>query len=160
MAGTIRTLIGLLALALTLMIPAAAQAQTTVPPGQAEGDQYFETVPDGKGNRSPDRSKTPDEVLTPEQVEELESLGDDGLAAAAFAAATSPDGAPAAGKKGGSGGSDGDAKNDVPAASIDPSGGAVPSKDGLGGFLWVILAATGLAGLIFALMRLRSGGGT
>lgn len=121
--------------------PAVSGAQrTTVPPGASEGDQYFEVIPDGTGNSSPDGSKgaedaVADGVLTPQQLAELRELGPDGEAVARAAAQTAPRvGGKKAGSSSGSGGSDGDGNGALVAGEVRPP------EDGLGGlFPWILI---------------------
>jgi hypothetical protein len=161
--------------ALLLALPAAASAQRiTVPPGGSEADQYSETIPDGKGNSTPDHSRDPSDALSPGQISRLEQLGEQGLAAAASAAATAPgesgdgSGSGSGGARGeGSGGGNGDGgdraggegggseADGADAGAIDAAGAV--SRDGLGGLLWVLLIATAIGGGIYALLRRRAG---
>jgi hypothetical protein len=145
----------LIAVALVLLLPAPASAQSiNVPPGQSEADQYFEVVPEGTGNKSLDNSAEPGEVLTPSQIAELEGLGEDGSAAAQTAAATAP------GDSGGGGkGGDGSGRG-AGSAEISAAGGVAPSRDGLGGMLWLVMAGTAAAVGGYAIARRRSRGGS
>jgi hypothetical protein len=159
----ILTLLSACLLAAVLALPGAALAQgTSVPPGNSEADQYFETVPDGKGNKSLDNSKDPADVLTPKQLAALEALGEDGITAAQLAAATAPDeggsggggkgGKAGVGSAGGDGGADSAGGED---GTLTPAA-AAPSRDGLGGLLWVIVIGVTVAGGTYALVRARA----
>ncbi len=150
MARFLTTICALAAATFALALPAAALGQsTTVPPGQSEADQYFETVPDGKGNKSLDNTKPPGEVLTDEQIAALEQLGEEGTAAAQLAAATEPDGAGKEGSGGGSAGGGGDETGATSSASV------APGREGLGGWLWVILIGAVVAVGTYVLVRRR-----
>lgn len=116
-----------------------------VPPGQSEADQYFETVPDGSGNKSLSGSTKPSDVLSDKQIAALEGLGKDGKAAAEIAAATGPDGAGAEAS-----GSDG-----VAEAALAPSTSVAPSDEGLGWWLWLILIGAAVAVGTYVLARSR-----
>ncbi len=158
--GRILTLLSACLLAAVLALPGAALAQgISVPPGNSEADQYFETVPDGKGNKSLDNSKDPADVLTPKQLAALEALGADGIAAAQLAAGTAPDeGGSGGGSKGGTAGAGG-AGNDGSVAGEDgtlTAAAAAPSREGLGGLLWVIVIGVTVAGGSYALVRARA----
>ncbi len=141
----------LIATALALILPASTAAQSiNVPPGNSEADQYFETVPDGEGNKSLDSTKEPSDVLTPRQIAELEALGEDGAAAAQIAAATAPDGV---GKAGGGAATGGTPDEDgVSSASV------ATSREGLGGLLWVFLIAVAVVAGIYVVVRRRRAG--
>ena len=155
---------------IALLVPASAAAQrTTVPPGQSEADQYFETVPDGKGDSSLDTGGKPSDALSESELAALERLGGDGAVAAQLAAATNPVGAgatarPAAGDGDGSAGAPdaGGAADEggSPDAEQGPAAGAAlalaPSRDGLGWLLWLLMLATAAALLAFAVMRRRT----
>ena len=146
----------LIALALAVLLPASAVAQSiNVPPGQSEADQYFEVVPDGTGNKSLDNSAEPADVLTPAQIAELEGLGEEGIAAAETAAASAP------GKPGGGKGGQGDVSGAGSGSAAAGLAGAVaPSRDGLGGMLWLVLVGTAAAVGGYAIARRRSRGGS
>ena len=145
----------LIAVGLAVLLPGSAAAQSiNVPPGQSEADQYFEVVPDGTGNKSLDNSAEPSEVLTPAQIAELEGLGEDGAAAAQTAAATAP------GDSGGGKGGQGDASGaGSGSAEAGLAGAVAPSRDGLGGMLWLVLVGTAAAVGGYAIARRRSRGG-
>lgn len=110
------------------LLPAQAQGQgVVVPPGNSEATQYFESVPNVKGNSSPDTQRALTEgVLTPAQIEALQKKGPDGAAAAQSAVATGP-----------------------------PTPGGEPDKEGLGTFFPLILIASAIAALALALRRWR-----
>ena len=146
----------LIATALALILPGSAAAQSiNVPPGQSEADQYFEVVPDGTGNKSLDNSAEPADVLTPNQIAELEGLGEDGAAAAQIAAATAP--TDSSGGQGGQGDASGGGSG---SAEAGVAGAVAPSRDGLGGMLWLVMAGTAAAVGGYALARRRSRGGS
>lgn len=164
-----RALLTLLpALAALAILPAVAlAAPSIVPPGNSEADQYAETVPGAEGNKPPDSGRPPEDVLTPSQIDELGEQGADGEAAAALAAATAPEGggsgsgsAGSAGEPGESGGAGGDSEGGSAVGSTSTPTAAVPSEDGLGFVLWIVLAA-GLAGAAaYVAARRRSFHGT
>ena len=144
----------MLAVALLALLASAAVsfAQTVVPPGNSEADQYFEATPDATGDKSIDGSRSAEDVLTPKQLAELEALGPDGAAAAALAAGT----APSAETLGAGEGED-------PAAegSAAPAGSAalITDRQGMGAWLWVIVAASAFIALGFGVARWRARGG-
>ncbi len=125
-------------------------ASVTVPPGQSEADQYFETVPDGSGNSSLDSAGRPRDALSKGQIAALEELGEDGVAAAEIAGATAPDGA-------GTGAPADIAPEGSTAAT--PAASASSSSEGLGSWLWVIVIGTVLAVATFVAVRWRRSAG-
>lgn len=137
-----------MAFALILLVaPATAPGQSlTVPPGNSEADQYFEATPDATGDKSIDGSRSPDEVLSARQLAELEALGADGVAAAALAAGT----APRAGT--GEGGST-DQGGGGPNAGAAALGG---DEQGMGRWLWLIVAVGAISALAYGGARLRA----
>ena len=132
-------------------LPSLAFGQTVVPPGNSEADQYFEATPDATGDKSLDGSREPADVLTPNQLAELEALGPDGAAAAALAASTAPSAASS------SAGSDAEANG-----ATAPSGQAATlsaDSQGMGTWLWVIIVVSAVAGLAIGAVRWRARGG-
>lgn len=149
----------LLASALVVLATAApAWAGNTVPPGNGEADQYAETVPGAGGNETPDGSQQPDDVLPSSQVDDLEDAGANGAGLAAFIAATAPGGKSGAGASGGGGSGSGSERGDGSGsgeAGVPPVAAqtTIPSEDGLGAALWVIVALAAAGGLGFAAWR-------
>lgn len=145
----------LAALAATLLLAGAAQAQTNVPPGNGEADQYAETVPGAGGNETPDGSKDPNDVLPSDQVEDLQNGGDDAAGVAAFTAATAPDDG-SAGSKGGSSSSSepGDgSKGGSGTPSVAAADNPIPPQDDLGPWLWIIIGVSAALAVGFAVGR-------
>lgn len=130
-------------LLLALVLPGSAVAASiTVPPGNSEADQYFETVPGSSGGRSPDTSKTAEDAvregrLTAATLRALERRGEVGQAVADVVAQTGPPG----GKAGGSG---------LGAAAFE-----APDKQGLGALFPIILVATAVGAVAYAVGRRR-----
>ena len=79
-----------------LLVPTAAQAKVTVPPGATEGDQYFEEAPNGGGSSSVDKgggsggSSGSSGGQSVAATQSLDQLGPDGKAAADLANANRP----------------------------------------------------------------------
>ncbi len=141
--------------------------QTTAPPGQSEVDQYAETVPGACGDQTPgsddgsggggSAGSDDDSAIPPATLDELESLGADGQAAAALAQANSPNNRQGT-EAGGSSGAGGAAADDGPSnlsAVVDAVTGS-DDGDGLGALLPLILAAIAGAGLAFVFLRRRA----
>ncbi|MGI9557135.1 MAG: hypothetical protein ACR2N5_04250 [Solirubrobacterales bacterium] len=140
---------------MALLAPAATLGQSiTVPPGNSEADQYFEVTPDATGDKSTDGSRTPEEVLTENQLAALQELGVDGESAAALAAQTAPV-APAG--DGASGGAGGDEATDESGEVIVAQ--AATGREGMGAWLWVIIAASAIVAAAIGVARWRSAGG-
>ena len=147
-----RTLIRLspLLVAVGIALPSSSLAQQTIaPPGKSGADQYFETIPTGKGNAAP-----PSGAATGgsggAQIGSLARLGKDGGSAASLAAAT----APTKGRHG--------------AESSSASGGRSPlssltnliggsDEGGIGIILPILLAAILALAIAVVLARLRRG---
>jgi hypothetical protein len=140
------------AFAVLLLLAGSANAQSTVPPGNGEADQYAETVPGAGGNETPDGTKDPNDVLPPGQVDDLENGGDDAAGVAAFTAATAPDdGAKSGGGDSNAAGQTGDGNGSSGVgdpAPVATASNPIPSQDDLGVWLWIIagLAAAGAIG--------------
>jgi hypothetical protein len=145
--------IGLCALACAL--PAAAAAgRLPIPPNQPEADEYTESVPDGEGNSAPDRSKDPRDILGQVVLEQLDRLGETGADVAVLAASTAP-GRPGSASRP-AGGSGSGSSSGSPASAGEQVGNVgaaayVPSEDGLGTWLWVIVVAAALSAALYAL---------
>jgi MYXO-CTERM domain-containing protein len=157
-------------LALTLCLltfagaaPATAQEQVA-PPGNAGVDEYLETIPEADGNRPvrPPAESGGQGGLDADTQRELESLGDDGEAAARLADR-------AARQSGGTGSSDKapvrDGETGASADSLDGTSGAglgtvlgqtVSAEDGgLGVGLPILLAVTLLGAVAIVVVRRR-----
>lgn len=152
-----------------LLIFAAAPASGACPPGtvnqgNSEVDQYQETIPGSCGNQTPG-GESDGGNLPADTVDDLNSLGDDGVATAGLAAATAP---PVEGNGGsGKGGSGPDeatgglsvaqaaspADDGSPLAAVAKALGGDSSDGGLGLFLPLLLGGT----LIVFLVGLASG---
>jgi len=91
-----KTGLGLLAATIAIVaLPAAAQAEYLVPPGNSAATQYTEAVPTAGGpkasnNSTHDGSKSPKQVLGGKNTQKLNQQGPEGRAAAEVAAATAP----------------------------------------------------------------------
>jgi hypothetical protein len=158
---------GVLAISLCVIactLPAVADAgRLPIPPNQPEADEYTPSVPDGEGNSAPDRTRDPVGVLDEETLRELDRLGETGAGVATLAASTAP-GRPGSGSRsqgGGSasppGASDGSAKASARQVGNVTAASYVPSEDGLGTWLWVIVAAAVLSAAIYAIYLWSSG---
>ena len=142
-------------------MPALATARgVNVPPGNSEADQYAETIPNGEGDSTPTFGVDPSDVLPPDQVADLESLGPDGAAVAALTAATAPtsrngedSGQGKGSSENGAGTSSDAAESSAGAASALPGSATVPTEDGLGSWFWVIVIAAVGAAVAYAIAR-------
>jgi hypothetical protein len=138
------------ALLLLLAFPLqAVAASVAAPPGNSEADQYFETLPTPGGARSPDPTKTAKDAveegkLTPAASQELQKRGPDGQGVAGIVAQTAP---PGAARKDDHGSANGPLLKGV--------GVGAPDEQGMGAFFPLILAATAVAALAFAVDRHR-----
>jgi hypothetical protein len=138
------TLALLLASALALAFPAAAAAaQVLAPPGNAEADQYFETLPSPTGPRAPDTTKAArdavrDGALSEATEQGLRHRGPAGLALATAVAQTAPPGGP------------GGDVSPSPASAL-----RIPGEQGLGDLLPLVMVATAAAAAAFAVSRRR-----
>lgn len=143
-------------LAATLLLPAVAAARSVAPPGNSEADQYFETLPDSTGPRSPDSARTPVDAvregsLRARTARELARRGAGGEALARAVGATGP-----AGVVGGGGG---------PSPRVAETGeaaggsGEAAGPAGLDFGFPLLLALLALAALAFALSRRRGATG-
>ncbi len=132
------TLAFLLALALAAPLPASAGARVIAPPGNAEADQYYQTVPSPTGPRAPDTTKKARDavregVLTEATEQGLRHRGPTGLSLATAVAQTAlPRG------------------HGSPALTV-----SVPDEQGLGDLLLLILVVAGAAAVAFAFARRR-----
>jgi len=136
--GKIATLA--LAIALALPAPAGAAVRAIVPPGNSEADQYSQTVPGATGPRVPDPTKDSRDGVRAGALSEaaesaLRGRGPSGLALATAVAQTTERGAGRAA---------------APAAAGRPAG-----EPGLGDAFPILLLATALAALAFALAKRR-----
>jgi hypothetical protein len=134
------TLTFLLALALAVPFPASAPARVIAPPGNAEADQYYQTVPSPTGPRVPDTTKKARDAvregaLTEATEQGLRHRGPTGLALATAVAQTALPGGP-----GGHG----------TALTV-----SVPDEQGLGALFLLILVAAGAAAIAFIVARRR-----
>jgi opacity protein-like surface antigen len=131
-----------------LALPSAvAAAPVAVPPGNSEADQYFETLPAPGGGRSPDSTKTVEDVVREGRLgagtaKALEGRGKAGRALATIVAQTGPprNGGGGSGNKGG--------RSGVAVADV-------PDKQGLGAMFPLILVGTAVAAGAFAVVRWR-----
>jgi hypothetical protein len=146
-----------------LAAPTGVSAQpcgNQVPGGNAEVDEYTETVPGACGNEQPggsDGSGGSDSgsSLPPAASQALAALGPAGQGVADFAEATAPDGG---GNDSGTGSEgSGSAGGSGASAVIDAAGGS--DDGGLGIVLPLILGGVAVAGLTYAVMRRRGGQG-
>lgn len=132
-----------LLLALVLAAPQSAAARVLAPPGNAEADQYYETVPSPTGPRAPDTTKKARDavregVLSEATEQGLRHRGPTGLALATAVAQTA--------LPGGSGGH----------GSLSPALAlSVPEEQGLGDLFPLILVLAGAAAVAFTLARRR-----
>jgi hypothetical protein len=130
-----------LLLALLLAAPQSAAARVLAPPGNAEADQYYETVPSPTGPRAPDTTKKARDAVREGALSEateqgLRHRGPVGLALATAVAQTALPGG-----RGGHG---------SPALVL-----SVPEEQGLGALFQLILAIAGVAAVAFTLARRR-----
>lgn len=129
-----------LLLALVLAAPQAAAARVIAPPGNAEADQYYETVPGPTGPRAPDTTKKARDAVRDGALSEaaergLRQRGPVGLALATAVAQTA-----------------------VPEVhgSVSPALAlSVPEEQGLGDLFPLILVLAGAAAVAFTLARRR-----
>jgi hypothetical protein len=142
---------------LALAFPAAASAnRVTIPPNQAEADEYTEGYPDGFGFSAPDNRKDPADVLDQDELDQLDQLGETGAGVATLAASTAPS-EPGSGGQGsggaGNGSASGSANGAFSAAAVgNPTAASyVPSDDGMGSWLWIIVAIAAISSAVYAL---------
>lgn len=151
-----KSIILLCALCVPLAMPAAASAQ-----GNAAQDEYTENVPGGAGDRPSNDagSGAPGNgLLPPAAAEQLQALGADGEAAAALPQATGPDRRNERGEGSGAGlETSGDSGGGGVGELVDDF--VIGSEDdgGIGIMLPLILGASLLAAIGFALARRRGG---
>lgn len=136
----------------TAMLPAAVAARSIAPPGNSEADQYFETLPEPAGPRSPDPERSTEDALrerslAPRTVQALEQGGASAQALAGAVASTAPPRAAAGGASGA-----GEAPGGAAAAQ---GAGPVTEQGGMGVAFPLALAASLLAALAFLLGRRR-----
>lgn len=137
----------LILLAVLALPVGPAGARVVVPPGNAEADQYFETIPGAAGPTTPNPERTPEDAvrdgtLSAATNRALERRGSAGQALATLVAQTAP--------KRVKGGSSGNAGGPFPKVALGPVGGG-----GLGALFPLILASTVAAALAFAIERRR-----
>ena len=137
-------------------VPAAASAcRLPIPPNQPEADEYTESLPDGIGFCAPDRTKDPDDVLDDDEIAQLGEYGAAGAELAALAASTAP-GSPGGSSAGsgtdaGTGSASQGAASDADDVGNLSAASYVPSEDGLGSWLWVIVVVSAVAAAGYAL---------
>jgi hypothetical protein len=91
-----KTGLGLLAATIAIFaLPAAAQAEYLIPPGNSAATQYTEAVPTAGGPKATDpshhgKSRSPNKVLGSHNAKKLNAQGPEGRAAAEVAAETAP----------------------------------------------------------------------
>jgi hypothetical protein len=162
----------------TLALASPAGAQEVIPPGNSAANQYTEPFPTAGGN-TPTKGtgkQSPANVLGHRNAHRLEAMGPQGRAAAEVAAATAPSalGGGATGARngqagrqgaGGSGGGNGAGAQAEKKAAPSGSSGlgqilrqatGTSSSGGTGLLLPLILGATGLLTVAYALYRRRS----
>jgi len=147
---------------LAFAFPAMASAgRLTIPPNQAEADEYTEGMPDGFGFSAPDRTKDPGDVLSQDELQQLAQLGQTGTDLATLAASTAPNeaGRPGSGSgsSAGSGSGSGDGALSASEVGNPTSAAYVPSDDGMGGWLWIIVAIAVVGGAGYALYMWTKG---
>ena len=158
------------AVALPVAVPAGAQAEAVVPPGNSAANQYTETAPGAGGEQLPPGGHTPSPVKTlgTGTAEKLDELGPAGRATAALAAAGAPrrsgrdsDGIHGNGEKSGSGGA-GEGrggKGDTGPAGSSGLGRVLGQATGLSsagsqsGLLLLAFLATGLWSIVYLWRR-------
>lgn len=124
------------AIALFALMPAAAGARITNPPGATEGDQYFEEVPNGGGSSSIDRGGA-DGSAPVAGAAALSALGPDGQAAADLAQSNRP---PEQGQQ-----------NRGSQSQTQPS--SSQGEAGMGTFFPILLVVTVIAAIAYGLRR-------
>lgn len=149
--------------AVSLAAPGEAFALTIAPPGKAGADQYFETIPSSAGNVAPPGGGTggsgPAQAPLGQGragIAKLVRLGQDGRAAAAFAATSAPSpahGAPAGGAARVPDGQGGSASGALARVLTGSDAG------GLGLVLPLLLATSLIAAIGLAAARRRRQGG-
>jgi hypothetical protein len=166
--------IGLLlaAVAVIGLLPSAALAQRVVPPGNSGINQYQETLPGPGGNELPaKKQRSPKQVLGARNAQRLEHLGPAGRAAAALAAATTPErsGVHDRGVGGGGVGSGGGGGRTVSADQPSGSSGlgevlgqatGSTSSGKMGLFLPLAIVATLFGAIAYAARRRRTARGS
>jgi len=138
-----------LLLVLAAPLPAGAAVRVIAPPGNSEADQYYQTLPGATGPRAPDQEKETRDAVRDGALGEgteaaLRQQGPEGLALATVVAKTGP-----AGERGGREDADGSQRSS-PATAL-----RAPDDQGLGDLFPLVLAATAVAALAFALARRR-----
>jgi hypothetical protein len=133
------TLALLLTLVLAALLPASAAARVLVPPGNAEADQYYETLPSPAGPRAPDLTKKAHDAVREGALSEgtehgLRQRGPVGLALATAVAQTAlPRG-----------------NRSTPPAAL-----SAPAEPGLGALFPLILVLAAAAAAAFTVARRR-----
>jgi hypothetical protein len=136
--GKTTTLAVLLALVLAALLPASAAARVLVPPGNAEADQYYETLPSPTGPRAPDLTKKARDAvregaLSEATEQDLRQRGPVGLALATAVAQTA-----------------------LPRGNGQPPAGlSAPAEPGLGALFPLILVLAAAAAAAFTVARRR-----
>jgi hypothetical protein len=128
-----------LLLVLAMPLPAGAAVRVVAPPGNAEADQYYQTLPSPTGPRAPDATKKArdavrDGALTEATEQGLRQRGPTGLALATAVAQTAPTGEP----------------GPSPAFAV-----RISDEQGLGYLFPLILAVAAAAAIAFAVARRR-----
>jgi hypothetical protein len=143
-------------LCLAFVFPGVASAaRVTIPPNQAEADEYTEGIPDGIGFSAPDKGKDPANVLDQNELDQLDRLGETGADLATLAASTAPSrprpGGSGSGSVSGSG--DGPGNGSPSAAEVGnlTASTYVSSDDGMGSWLWIIVAIAVLSAAVYTL---------
>jgi hypothetical protein len=139
-----------------LALPAAANAEYLVPPGNSAATQYTESIPTAGGHSDAEKPskqghRTPTEILGSHNAQQLESQGEAGREAAEFAAETAPGGAvPTSASDRPGGESDSEPEQGTGGAG----GRAGDGPNGSSGVGQTIAQATGSSGPLGALLPL------
>jgi hypothetical protein len=131
-----------------LLAPAAGAQTSIAPPGKSGADQYFETIPSARGNVAPPPANGTGAAAATAGERRLARLGKDGQAAAAVAAAAAPGSGPHARGRSAPSGSDASSTSLRRLITGSDSGG-------LGIWLPILLGASLLGAIVFALLRRR-----
>jgi type IV secretion system protein TrbL len=134
---SVKSALAVLALFASLILPAAAAAETVVPPGNSAVTQYTEQFPTAGGNAKPNAGiggggagKTPSKVLGAGNAQQLESKGAVGEEVAALAAETAP---VSGGSSGGSAHAGAGNAHNAPNSDGKPAGKAGGGEGNAGG---------------------------
>ena len=169
----LRQILLLTGMALALGLPAAAGAQTTVPPGNSGANQYTETLPGAGGNEPTSdighgKNDSPQKALGKKHADRLESLGPAGQATANLAAkgAPVPAGTQAHGHHRAKGGAGGGNNSRTPPANPGGSSGAGQifhqlvgsdsGSEGMGALLPLLIGVAALSAAAFVAIRRRT----